>query len=194
MHDPPTTRPSLLLRIRDARDRDAWRQFVQVYAPLVYRFARRARLQDADAADVTQEVMKTVARACKRLDYDPRRGSFRAWLYTVVRSKLSDFHARRAVRQREDGTANLDALPAPDTDEETWEREYEQRVFAWAAGQVRVDFSAASWQAFWQTAVDGKSPKDVASALGLSVGAVYIARSRIIARLKEQIQSLQGDR
>src|SRR5438876_11068468 len=108
MHEPPLTRPSLLVRIRDPHDRDAWRQFVEASAPLIYRFARRGRLQDADAAEVTQEVLKAVARASRRLDYDPRRGSFRAWLFTVVRSKLADFHARENRPDRAGGDAKLD--------------------------------------------------------------------------------------
>ncbi len=196
MHDPPTTRPSLLLRIRDSRDKDAWRQFVEVYAPLIYRFARQAGLQDADAADVTQEVLKAVARAGKRLDYDAQRGSFRAWLFTVVRSKLNNFLASAQRKQcgsgGPDAQALLEALPARE-DEAAWELEYERRVFAWAAGKVRDDFEASSWQAFWRTAVDGQSGKEVAAALGLSVGAVYIAKSRILSRIKEQIQQLQGE-
>ena len=94
MTEPPPTRPSLLVRLRDARDAQAWAQFVQVYAPLVYGFARRQGLQDADAADLTQEVLHTVARSISRLDYDPRRGSFRGWLFTVVRTRLSNFRDR----------------------------------------------------------------------------------------------------
>ena len=193
MHEPPATRPSLLLRIRDSRDKDAWRQFVEVYAPLIYRFARRCRLQDADAAEVTQETLKAVARASKRLDYDPGRGSFRAWLFTVVRSKLANFRARESRPDRPTADAELDQLPAPDESEAVWELEYERRIFAWAADKVRPDFEASSWQAFWQAAVEGKSGKEVAEALGLSVGAVYIAKSRILARLKEQIRQLQGE-
>jgi RNA polymerase sigma-70 factor (ECF subfamily) len=194
MHEPPTTRPSLVLRIRDPRDRDAWRQFVEVYAPLVYRFARRCRLQDADAAEVTQDVLKAVARACRRFDYDPRRGSFRSWLFAVVRSKLSDFRAREDRPDRATGDAdNLDQLPARDDAEAVWEREYERRLFDWAAERVRPDFSESSWRAFWLTAVEGQSGKEVAAALGLSAGAVYIAKSRILARLKEQIRHLHED-
>src|SRR5437588_509207 len=82
---PPVTRASLLVRIRDGRDRDAWRQFVRLYAPVVYGFARKRGLQDADAADLMQEVFRSVAAAAGRLDYDPARGTFRSWLYTVTR-------------------------------------------------------------------------------------------------------------
>lgn len=194
MAKPPITRPSLLLRIRDARDKDAWRQFVQVYAPLIYRVARKYRLQDADAADVTQEVLKAVARASKRLDYDPRRGSFRAWLFTVVRSKLSNFlAARRIPAGGPDAQAALAAAPARQEEAALWDLEYERRLFAWAAEQVRGGFEETSWQAFWRTAVEGRSSQEVAESLGISVGAVYIAKSRILARLKDQIRQLQED-
>src|SRR5262245_8405404 len=94
MTDPVTTRPSLLVRIRDARDSEGWSQFVEIYAPLVYGFARRHGLQDADAADVTQDVLRAVARSARRLEYDPRRGSFRGWLFTIVRNELRDFFRR----------------------------------------------------------------------------------------------------
>lgn len=192
MAKPPTTRPSLLFRIRDARDRDAWRQFVQVYAPLIYCFARRSRLQDADAADVTQEVLRAVAQASKRWEYDPRKGSFRAWLYTVVRSKLCNLQAeRKPLVGGSDARAALAKIPAPAEDEAVWELEYERRLFHWAAEQVRGGFEPSSWQAFWLTAVEGKSGKEVARALGLSVGAVYIAKSRILTRIKEQIRLIQ---
>src|SRR5438477_8561824 len=129
MPESPLTRPSLLVRIRDAHDREAWGQFVQVYVPLIYRFVLRSGLQDADAADVTQEVLRAVARACKRLDYNPRRGRFRSWLLTVVRSKLSDFLAGQ--QRQEHGTGDTDVhalfdqLPARDEDALQWEQDYE---------------------------------------------------------------------
>src|SRR5688572_22350501 len=88
MADAPLTRASLLVRIRDGRDGEAWQQFVQVYAPVVHAFARKRGLQDADAADGMQDVLRSVARAAARLNYDPRRGSFRGWLYTVARNRI----------------------------------------------------------------------------------------------------------
>ena len=91
----PNTRASLLARIRDARDDQAWSQFVDLYAPVVYRYARRQGLQEADAADLTQEVLRAVARSVGRQGYDPGRGSFRNWLFTLARNRVCNFRTRR---------------------------------------------------------------------------------------------------
>jgi RNA polymerase sigma-70 factor (ECF subfamily) len=197
MGTPPTTRPSLLVRLRDARDKESWRDFVGIYAPLVYGFARRRGLQDADAADVTQDVLRAVAQAVDRLDYDPEKGSFHSWLFKVAHRKLLDHQAgqRRCCRGTGDSAVQelLEEQPAPAEDQSRWDAEYEHRLFTWAAGHVRGRFTTATWQAFWDTAVAGKPAREVADALGLSVGAVYIAKSRVQARLREEIQRLQGE-
>src|SRR4051794_5735586 len=99
----PLTRASLLLRLRDSRDEAAWREFVQLYTPLVYGYARKQGLQDADAADLSQDVLGAVAGAIGRLEYDPNRGAFRNWLFTVVRRKLSDWRAAQTNRLRGSG-------------------------------------------------------------------------------------------
>jgi RNA polymerase sigma-70 factor (ECF subfamily) len=192
----PQTRPSLLVRIRDARDAQAWSQFVDLYAPLVYGFARKQGLQDADAADLSQDVLRSVAGAARGLEYDPTRGSFRGWLFTIVRNKLRNFRAAEVRQERGSGGSDARALLEEQPDrgdvrEDRWDQEYEQRLFRWAAEQVRGGFQPASWQAFWQTAVEGKSPQAVGEQLGMSVGAVYIAKSRVLARLREEIRRLQ---
>src|SRR5688500_8799823 len=94
MSDTPETRASLLVRIRDPRDGGAWRQFVALYEPLIREFARKRGLQDADAADLTQTVMAAVSEAIRRLDYDPRRGTFRGWLLGVTRNQMLKLLAR----------------------------------------------------------------------------------------------------
>jgi RNA polymerase sigma-70 factor (ECF subfamily) len=198
MSDSLTTRPSLLVRLRDARDELAWSQFVEIYAPLVYGFARKHGLQDADAADITQDVLRSVSVAAKKLEYDPHRGSFRGWLFTVVRNRLHDFWAvqRRQCPGSGDTQTNkqLQEVAAPEENQETlWEQEYERQLFSWAADQVRKDFQDSTWQAFWQTAVEDRSGKEVAKALGISVAAVYLAKGRVMARLKEQIQQIQDE-
>src|SRR5437879_6910034 len=136
MSETPATRLSLLVRLRDAQDEWAWSQFVEIYAPLVYGFARKHGLQDADAADLTQDVLRNVSVAAKKLEYDPRRGSFRGWLFTVVRNRLRDFWAGQGRQCPGSGDTDaqkrLQELPAPEEDEEAvWGQECERQLFRW---------------------------------------------------------------
>ena len=192
------TRASLLARLGDPEDRAAWQQFVELYGSLVYGFARQRGLQDADAADLTQDVFLALARSAGRWHYDAQRGSFRAWLYGVTRNQLAKLLQRRRSQPVGSGDTNarqrLDEQPSPDGDaEEVWEQEFRRQLFRVAAEQIRTSFSPTTWQAFWRTAVEGQGAAEVAAALGLSVGAVYVARSRVLARLTEQIRGMQTD-
>ncbi len=195
MAEIPSTRLSLLVRLGDSEDEAAWSQFVDLYAPLVYGYARKQGLQDADAADLAQDVLLAVAGAVGRLEYDPARGSFRGWFFTIVRRKLSN--RRRAQRNRRDCEKETDTnrilehYPAPEKEEAQWEAQWQRGLFAWACEQVRHDVTVTTWQAFWRTAVDGQPGKQVAKDLGMSVAAVYHARSRILVRLKELVQSVE---
>lgn len=197
MVDLPLTRPSLLIRIRDPMDAEAWAQFVELYGPVVYHFSRKRGLQDADAADLTQTVFLAIAHDIRRLEYDPKRGSFRGWLFGVVRNQFHNHYLRRkqVARGSGDTTAHelLAELPNRTSNEEEalWEREYELRMFRWAAERVRARFEDGSWQAFWQTAVEGKCAKEVAAELGLTAGAVYTAKSRVLDRIKREIENVQ---
>jgi RNA polymerase sigma factor (sigma-70 family) len=196
MSGSPTTQPSLLVRIRNAEDAAAWGQFVEIYAPLVYGHARKSGLQDADAADLTQEVLRRVAATVGRFDYDPGRGSFRSWLFTIVRNLQRNFLVQQKRRARGRGATGmqemLEAQPAPEADEAArWEDDCKKRLLSWAADQVRDQVKESTWQAFWQTAVEGKGFQEVAQALQMSVGAVYVAKSRVLTRIRAQIQVLQ---
>ena len=198
MADSVTTRPSLLARIKDTGDRQAWAEFVDIYAPLIHGFAQKQGLQDADAADLTQEVLGAVARSAARLDYDPARGTFRGWLFTVVRNELCNFVAAKRRQQPGSGDTDmkrrLEQQPAPSVDEAAaWENDYEQRLFALACEQVRRDFQESTWQAFWRTAILGQSGKEVAGVLGMTTAAVYLAKRRVIARLRQQIDYLRAE-
>jgi RNA polymerase sigma-70 factor (ECF subfamily) len=104
------TRASLLLQLRDAQNAAAWEQFVAIYTPLIFWFCCRQGLQEADAADVSQEVMRAVARAMQSFDYDPRRGKFRNWLLTVVRSKVSNLLRNRQRQPEPAGQSTVQAL------------------------------------------------------------------------------------
>jgi RNA polymerase sigma-70 factor (ECF subfamily) len=192
MTEIPTTRPSLVLRLRDSQDEEAWRLFVDLYTPLVYGYARKRGLQDADAADLSQEVLTAVAGAVGRLEYDPVRGAFRNWVFTIARRKLANWRAARRNQLRGTGDPEtrqlLEQCPVPE-EETNWETEWQRRVFAWACEEARRNVTDVTWQAFWKTAIEELPGKQVAADLGLSVGAVYLARKRVLTRLKELIQS-----
>lgn len=194
MSAPPLTRASLLVRLKDPNDAGAWTEFARLYASVVYGFARKRGLQDADAADLMQEVLRSVANAVGRLEYDPRKGTFRGWLYSITRNKIFNFLEanRRRVRGSGDSQVQqrLQELPDRDLDDDEWDREYDRKVFAWAAERVRDEFQASTWQAFWLTAVDGRDAQDAGKQLGMSPGAVYVAKSRVLARLREEIREL----
>jgi RNA polymerase sigma-70 factor (ECF subfamily) len=197
MDEPPTTRHSLLVRLRDPRDAEAWTEFLGIYEPLVYRLARKKGFQDADAMDLSQEVFRSVAAAIERWDPDPGRGSFRAWLFRIARNLMVNFLAgqRRQPRGVGDTDMNrlLEAQPAPsDDDSALFDAEYRAGLFRWAADAIQGEFTASTWQAFWRTAVEAHDVKHVAAELGLSVGAVYIARSRVLARLRARIERVEG--
>lgn len=197
MGDSPSTRPSLLLRIREPGDHEAWSRFVALYGPLVYRYARNRGLQDSDAADLTQIVFHEVARQIQRLDYDAQRGKFRGWLFGVTRNQLRKHleRARRTVRPggEEIEYQELECETASDQEEARWQEEYEWQLFHMACERVRVEFGDRSWQAFWRTAVEGQTAQEVGRELGVSIGAVYTAKSRVLARLRDAVSELDEE-
>jgi RNA polymerase sigma factor (sigma-70 family) len=187
MADLPATRASLLVRLRDRQDEGAWSEFVRLYAPVVYRFARRKGLQDADAADLTQEVLRGVSSSVGA--FDPQLGLFRSWLFTLAHRRLYDFVQRR----RRDQTVELmDEIPARG-EEDSWNQDLERQLFVVAADLIRPMFSEATWQAFQLAAVEGQSGQQVAATLGISVAAVYLAKSRVMVKLKAEIARLQAE-
>ena len=198
MDNAPETRPSLLVRIRDARNEQAWTEFLEIYEPLVYRLARKKGFQDADARELTQEVFLAVASAIERWDPDPAKGSFRGWLFRIARNLMINFLAQRRCRPSATGDSNVNRLlneyPAPnDKQSALFDHEYKRQTFRWAAERVRGEFEDKTWRAFWLTAVEGESIKRTARALGLSAGAVYVARSRVMSRLRQTVQRLEDD-
>ena len=198
MSDPTTTRPSLLLRLRDPMDERAWGEFVEIYGPLIHRLARRRGLQDADAADLVQEVFRAVAGAIERYDPDPAKGSFRGWLSTIARNLIVNLLDAQRRHPRGTGDSEvrrlLEEQPAPDSRQSAvFDAEYRRRILDWAAERVRDEFSEATWQAFWKTGVEGQSAQEAARALGLSVGSVYQYKSRVVARLRREIERVESD-
>jgi RNA polymerase sigma-70 factor (ECF subfamily) len=195
VNDSPITRASLLIKIRDRSDHGAWREFMNLYGPVVYGFARKRGLQDADAADLMQDVMRSVANSIGQLDYDRGRGSFKGWLFTVTRNKLLNFVSARKIRPQATGDSStnqiLNSHPDAKDGSETWELEYQRRLAALAMERIRGEFHESSWQAFWLTAVEGQSAADVSKQISLSTGAIYVAKSRIMARLRDEVEAMR---
>ncbi len=192
MTDLPRTRHSLLVRLKDHADADAWRTFIDVYAPAVFAFARRNGLQAADAGDLAQDVCKAVAAALPAFEYDPGRGKFRGWLFTVVRNQLK-MHRRSQARRVRDGGMDLLAEVPEDTASETWDLECRRRLFAWACERVKPTVAPATWKAFRRLAVDGASGETAAAETGLSPAAVYLAKSRVLAKLREAVAEVEEE-
>ena len=196
--EPPLTRVTLLNRLKDGADADAWHEFVHLYGPVVYGFARKRGLQDADAADLMQEVLRSVARNAVRMEYDPKRGTFRGWLYTVTRNKIYNFLNGQRGRPRGSGNPDdqvrIEAVPdRTDDQSKEWDLEYQRRLTAKAMDLVRDEFQVRTWKAFWGKAVEGRSVEEVGIELAMTHGSVYIAKSRVLARLRVEVQRLQAE-
>jgi len=164
---------------------------------VVYGFARKRGLQDADAADLMQDVMRSVSTAIGRLDYDRNQGTFRGWLFTITRNKVFSFLSARRIRPQGSGDSTTNRMldSHPDTNEgsDTWEVEYQRRLAAIAMERVKGEFQENTWRAFWLTAVEGAAVADVAQAVGMSAGAIYVAKSRVLARLKEEVEAMRQE-
>lgn len=191
-----TTRASLVLRLRDHTDAEAWEQFVDIYGPLVYRYGRQHALQDADAADLAQDVLREISKSIVGFEYKPELGRFRSWLFLITRRTLGKrFRAQHRVPVVTGDTKFLKRLGEQPDDQENehWNREYRMRVFQWSCDQISAEFAETTWQAFWRTAVQGQKPAEVADALQLKLGSVYVAKNRVLRRLREKIASVDDN-
>lgn len=183
----PKTRNSLILRLRNREDVDSWREFVALYQPVIYRVAKSRGMQDADALELVQRVLMAVARAVDRFQPDTERAKFRTWLYRITHNEFCKELASSKFQAAVGDSAMHELLEQiPQQEYEEFSIEYRRSVFRWAADRVRQNVKPSTWHAFWQTSVVGDSPDAVARDLGLSTGAVYIARSRVMARLQRE--------
>jgi RNA polymerase sigma factor (sigma-70 family) len=195
VEDSPLTRASLLVQLRTGSNHIAWQEFVKLYGPVIYGFARKRGLQDADAADLMQDVMRSVSAAIGRLDYDRQQGTFRGWLFTITRNKIFNFLSARRIRPQGSGDSATNRLLNSHPEEEdgstTWEMEYQRRLASLGMEQIKSEFQDNTWRAFWLTSVEGASAAEVSEQLGLSPGAIYVAKSRVLARLKEAVETIR---
>jgi RNA polymerase sigma-70 factor (ECF subfamily) len=192
MNRAPDTRASLLIRLRRHDDVEAWNEFVEIYQPLILRLAVRGGLQEADASEVVQEVLTRVARAVATWEDSGRPGSFRSWLSRVTKNLVIQFFRDRRRWPKTSDNSNVRRIVEgqvdPAADEHWFDLELQRQYFAWAARRLQGRFEATTWQAFWLSSVDNVPIDEVARQLGMSRGAVYIARSRVMNQLRIAIE------
>ncbi len=193
-----TTSLTLLERLRDPRDEAAWRQLVALYTPLLRSWLRPYCAQDADADDLTQDVLTVLAQKVPEFAHNRRMGAFRTWLRTITANKLGDYlraARRRAPAGAADGQAAvLEQLEDPSSDlSRLWDRQHDEHVARALLALIRPDFAPTTWEAFQRLVVEGQATVEVAAALNLTPNAVLIAKSRVLARLRQELRCWQEE-
>jgi len=199
------TRRSLLSRLRDLDDRDSWRAFFDLYWRMLYNVARRAGLGEADAQDVVQETVVAVARQMPEFRYDRSRGTFKHWLFRIVRRRVAD-HLRRVYRQPPKGELTFDPIAEDDESAPVeadgnagqfgaaWEQEWEQAVFDAAVTRVREQANPKHFQVFDYCVRQGWPASKVGATLGLNAAQVYLARHRVSQAVKSAARAINEER
>ena len=186
---------TLLERVK-SQEQDAWASLVHLYAPLVYRLCRVAGIPTNDASDVVQEVFRAVSRNIDKFQRDRPGYSFRAWLLTISKNKIRDHFRQMAKRPAAVGGTDMQAI-VQQVPELTWESspdgsnfDSDSDLMRRAIQLVRNDFAESTWQAFWCVTIDGRSTDVVAEQVGMSKWSVYQAKSRVLARIRNELQGL----
>lgn len=185
-----TTSASLLLRLRRSTDHQAWSQFVKLYTPLLFFWARKTGLQSTDASDLVQDVLSVVFQKIPHFEYDENR-SFRGWLRTVTLNKHRE-HCRKKSLGIVDATqsALVNVAGATRLAESTWDLNYQQALVGRAMELLRSEFQPKTWSALKSYVISGRSAASVAEESGLSVWTIYAAKSRLLKRLREELEGL----
>jgi RNA polymerase sigma-70 factor (ECF subfamily) len=193
--EPSSISSTLLERVR-ARQPEAWQRLADLYSPVVYRWCRQLGVSQADAADVVQDVFAAVTADVGRFRRDRPGDSFGAWLRTITRHRVCDHFRRRQGQPDADGGTSayeqlLNLAEAPEEPSQAQPVEKEPLFARRMLDFVRAEFENRTWEAFWQIVVDGRSPAEVAAAMGLSLPAVYKAKSRVLRRLRQELGGLE---
>ena len=192
------TSGTLLMRVRDVNDQQAWDEFVERYTPKIFLWCRRFHLQESDASDVTQEVLVKLVGAMQSFVYDPSRGSFRGWLKTVTANAVRDLGRNWQRKGRASGDDQLQRLAASVEDtasiqalEEAINRAHREEILQEAEARVSLRVEPHTWKAYRLTAVEQQPAAQVARELEMRISEVYVAKSRVIKMLRETVAVLE---
>lgn len=197
------TRQSLLARLRDWNDQTGWREFFDTYWRLIYNFARKSGLNDAEAQDVVQSTFIYLSRRMPNFQYDNSRASFKSWLRIVTRSRISNFRRKTSREQslrsepfpEDEGDVAWEKIPdtAPDALDELWQKEWEEHLVNTALRRVRMKVSSQQLMIFQLAALGELSLKQVARKLDVSIAQVYLARHRVGKLFKQEVLRLRSE-
>ena len=193
----PVTSATLLERLKDARDADAWSRLVELYSPLIRGWAERLNVRGADADDLVQDVMTVVVRRFPEFVHPEKPGAFRGWLRAIAANCARTMWKSRKVNPTAPGGTDfgsyLARLEDPTDDfARTWEREHDLHITRKLLDRIRGDFEERTWDMFARFVLDGLSAEEVAEEIGTTSNAVYIAKSRVLSRLREEAGGLLG--
>ncbi len=184
-----TTSPTLLERLRQPNQPEAWGRFVELYSPLLYYWARRLGLQESDAADLVQDVFTVLLEKLPEFQYDPNR-TFRGWLRTVTVNKFLERRRKEAAARKHVKPGPVPELPDEDQLEAIWDEEYNRHVLGRALEVLKREFEPHTLKACWEFVVEGRKAADVAAELGIKEGAVRAAKFRVLCRLRQELDGL----
>lgn len=192
-----TTQWSLIVRLQDPSDQEAWREFSENYHVAILQSLIRKGLMQQDAEDITQQVMMSIANTLSKRPHDPDRAKFRTWLERVIKNAainaLRDSSKRAAAKGGTDALSLLNALPSQDDAQELLAQEYQKQLVRVASKIIEDEFQPDTWQMFWRSTVLGLPIEQVAKELGKQVGSVYASRSRVMRRLRMEIERMQSE-
>lgn len=186
---------SLLNRLRRSPESETWHRLVELYAPLIRAWLRKYDVQEADADDLVQEVLLAVAKDLGQFDHGGQAGAFRGWLKAIVINRLRHFWRARQRRPQARGDSDIEERLAQLEDpasemSQVWNQEHDQYVLRQLLVLAEPHFAPTTWKAFWRVALDGARPDAVARELDISLNAVFIAKSRVLSRLRQEAEGL----
>lgn len=186
---------SLLHRLRQSSDSETWNRLVKLYAPLLKVWLQKYEVQSADADDLIQEVLMAVSKDVASFDHNGRPGAFRTWLRSILVNRLRNFWRARGRRPQARGDSDMEQRLAQLEDpasemSQLWNRQHDQHVARQLLALWEPRIEPQTWKAFCRVAIDGERPDVVAAELGISLNAVFIAKSRVLSKLRQDAEGL----